>query len=610
MGSPSAPKAKTDNKPAAKGLANLSLALGTVLIVVVVGLLVWSDVKRNAVTVELFSVPGRYEKDGLSKEVITKRIIEAVKQEESSVKVSMRKANEALVLSTEKDILTEFEVPATKLSVRTAVTAVRKLLGADQRQLSGDIVLAPQCEKKNGSILPSQTPVKITIYLQPETGNIPPSTACVNEGKHEEAVIESASELILERLDPLLFAAYLGLTKHDHARSIELTNTLISQANQNDQGILSNYYNLRGAIHFSAHRSDELAISDFKEAIRRNPSRAAPHNNMGLVFARQAKYSDAIGEFKQAIAIHNNFPEAYNNLGLTLLLLDEWGNLEEAKADFQKAVQLDETFPQAYFNLGVALMDESDAPKNAASKAVIIDNAIANFALAEKFGLREGVLYYQWGDAYRSLGKTDDAIVKFQKADTSGFQDASLYKAWGAALLDNRQYPEATAKYRRAIGADPNDYISLDGLGMALYHSGKLNEAKRNYEKAIKLNPNPQSYYNLGIVLADERKLEDAKTEFNQALALDSSFANAYVGLGRVFNEEGRCEEALAEFQKALELDPNNSSAYNYSGVVLRQQGKVDDAIRHFRKAVDLDPHRAEFQHNLSLALQSQGKPK
>ena len=264
MDRPSTTNAQTEGTK--KWLSLVSLALGAVLMVII-GLLVWLDVKRNAIVVEPFGVPEQYGKDGYSNEVITKKLIEAVRQAEGSVKIRRQKGNEVLVLSTEKDILTDFEVPATKLSVRTAISAVRKLLGVEQRQLSGDIVFTAHCNDGNGPALPVQTPVEITIRLSPDTGNAPPNTVCVNNGKSEEAMIAPASEAILERLNPLVFAAYLGLTKHEYARSIELTDKLINETNQNDHDSLSNCYNLRGVIYFNAQKADDLAISDFREDI-------------------------------------------------------------------------------------------------------------------------------------------------------------------------------------------------------------------------------------------------------------------------------------------------------------------------------------------------------
>ena len=107
---------------------------------------------------------------------------------------------------------------------------------------------------------------------------------------------------------------------------------------------------------------------------------------------------------------------------MALYRLNEQENLEEAKADFQKAVRLDNTFSQAHFNLGLVLMDEADSSTDAATGRGLLKDAVANFALAEQFGLRDGSLYYQWGDALRSLKSNDDAITQFRKADTQGFQ--------------------------------------------------------------------------------------------------------------------------------------------------------------------------------------------
>jgi hypothetical protein len=108
------------------------------MILLIIGL-VYVDIRSDAVLVESFGVPKSYEETGFTSPALTQRVVDAVNLAESRVYTSERKDKDLLILGTDKDILTEFEIPGTKFSLRTGIMAFRKLLRVRQRRLSGDI---------------------------------------------------------------------------------------------------------------------------------------------------------------------------------------------------------------------------------------------------------------------------------------------------------------------------------------------------------------------------------------------------------------------------------------------------------------------------------------
>jgi len=59
------------------------------------------------------------------------------------------------------------------------------------------------------------------------------------------------------------------------------------------------------------------------------------HNNLGLVYAEQGRYEEAINEYRQALEKDRNFVMAYNNLGLAFA---GRGQLDAAIDEFRKAL--------------------------------------------------------------------------------------------------------------------------------------------------------------------------------------------------------------------------------------------------------------------------------
>ena len=74
-------------------------------------------------------------------------------------------------------------------------------------------------------------------------------------------------------------------------------------------------------------------------------------------------------------------------------------------------------------------------------------------------------------------------------------------------------------------------------------------------EEAIKLRPNnAYSYYNRGCLLASFGKVQEAKTDFTTAIALDKRFAEAYYNRAILCLQDNRKQEAISDLSRAGEL--------------------------------------------------------
>ncbi|MEO8193110.1 MAG: protein kinase [Gemmatimonadales bacterium] len=81
-----------------------------------------------------------------------------------------------------------------------------------------------------------------------------------------------------------------------------------------------------------------------------------------------------------------------------------------------------------------------------------------------------------------------------------------------------------------------------------------------------------------------------ARGAAGQALAIDSSNAEAYTALGLVGVHDWRFAEAEAAYRKALGLDPQYPTAHQWYGELFFHTGRVDSSIAQIRTAIELDP--------------------
>ena len=77
---------------------------------------------------------------------------------------------------------------------------------------------------------------------------------------------------------------------------------------------------------------------------------------------------------------------------------------------------------------------------------------------------------------------------------------------------------------------------------------------------------------------------------------------NAHNNLGVVLMEEGKLEEAIEHYTQALRIDPEDAPTHTNLGSALMSQGKFDEAITHYQEAIRIDPDDPKPTNNLAWA--------
>jgi len=215
---------------------------------------------------------------------------------------------------------------------------------------------------------------------------------------------------------------------------------------------------------------------------------------------------------------------------------------------------------------------------------------------------------------------------------------------------------KAVAYFEEARRIDPGDALAHAGVAMAYdtlgaWETGRLApndafpKAKVSAEQAIALDPElAEGYEALAFEqLHYERDFAASERNFQRALRLRPSSANAHHWLSHYYIARGRADESLRESLKALELDPLSAIvvahlawhylyarqpdkaleqctnalalfptsyfAFYFRGLAYEQKGMLDEAIVAFRRAHALVPNAtfgtAALGHALALSGQT-----
>ena len=169
------------------------------------------------------------------------------------------------------------------------------------------------------------------------------------------------------------------------------------------------------------------------------------------------------------------------------------------------------------------------------------------------------------------------------------YEKDAIYPYWlGRLSYDGHEYEQAIQYFKRAIQLDPRMFRAYDNLGLSYYYENQNDLAVSNYEKAIELDrasphPSPWPYLNLAITQQFLNRLADAERNLREAIRLDPSLAKAHFQLGTVLEDTARPEEALKELGEAARLDSGYAEPHMAAARILHKLGRETEA----KKEVD-----------------------
>lgn len=124
-------------------------------------------------------------------------------------------------------------------------------------------------------------------------------------------------------------------------------------------------------------------------------------------------------------------------------------------------------------------------------------------------------------------------------------------------------------------------------------------------EKALRLHPEHfEANLRLAQILTRQRRYEEARDYYAEAVQINALDFLAQQGLGLVLHRLGRSAEAIPHYRQALRLRPDHAETHHNLGVALGQQGDFSLAQRHLQEALRLRPGYADAQRNLARIIQ------
>ena len=182
----------------------------------------------------------------------------------------------------------------------------------------------------------------------------------------------------------------------------------------------------------------------------------------------------------------------------------------------------------------------------------------------------------------------------------------------GQLLCEQKRWDEVALLCQQAIQIlEPGTATAYRLLGWALQEQGNLNDAKTLYAKAIAIQPTfAETHARMGSIYAAQTRWPEAIACYQQAIALDANFVGAYLKLGEAWQQQGDLRQAAISFYEAFQRQPNLVAASEHwqLGNTLNEQGNPEAAIGAYRLALAQDSQLLPAWINLIEVLNQQGQ--
>jgi tetratricopeptide (TPR) repeat protein len=92
----------------------------------------------------------------------------------------------------------------------------------------------------------------------------------------------------------------------------------------------------------------------------------------------------------------------------------------------------------------------------------------------------------------------------------------------------------------------------------------------------------------------EQKKFEEAKEEYRNAIVHDRDYADAYFAMGYILLQQDSLDKAWRQFDLVTKLEPTNEKAYYNRGLASEMMGKNKEALQDYQQALTFNPQYQE----------------
>jgi Tfp pilus assembly protein PilF len=164
----------------------------------------------------------------------------------------------------------------------------------------------------------------------------------------------------------------------------------------------------------------------------------------------------------------------------------------------------------------------------------------------------------------------------------------------GLAIAKAGAVEQSLPHFQRALAINPRDEVAHADLGQYFLYHGDRTQAEREFREALADTRNrtlaATLYQNLGAIAWQQRRLDEAESRYQHAVALMPGEYRAWLNLGLIAFEEGKIDQAIRYDLQSLNAYPT-SAGYVALARALRGANRIQEARAAYTEALKISPN-------------------
>ena len=181
----------------------------------------------------------------------------------------------------------------------------------------------------------------------------------------------------------------------------------------------------------------------------------------------------------------------------------------------------------------------------------------------------------------------------------------------GACAVRTRQqlqyWQNSEKLFGHALAVTDNNIVAMNNVGVVLFDQGRVEEAMDYFERALRVEPEFKRVEKAAVGLGVKRGAEQGN-DSRRAVVVNPARMDALFNMGNALAGRGQYAKAVDYFAAVLRIEPNEHQTLNNLANSLVKLGRLDEAITNYELAIRLKPDGAKAHKGLAAALTAQGK--
>ncbi|MDH3305162.1 MAG: sulfotransferase [Gammaproteobacteria bacterium] len=204
-------------------------------------------------------------------------------------------------------------------------------------------------------------------------------------------------------------------------------------------------------------------------------------------------------------------------------------------------------------------------------------------------------------------GQVDQAEEICRIAIEEDPQNVNFLALLGAIQIKRKHFKDAEKWLLQVLDLAPTFAKPHEDLGIVLLQQNRADEAVPLLQKATRLDPSLElAWLNLGKGLAMLGKGKEADEAFEKSFSLNPE--RKKLAHAAEHQKAGRVEDAAQLYKEVLHDNPENVDATRMLGIIAYAAGDIDEAERLFRRTVKLAPDFVNAIIDLGKVLKEQNR--